>query len=152
VALWPRRAVELIKRFEGIRLSTYIDAVGIPTIGFGHTRTARLGQSITPAEAESLLRADLRDFETGVGQLLKRRVEPSQFDALVSFAFNVGLDIDGDSRAEGLGDSTLLALVNAGRDQDAAAEFLKWNRAGGRALLGLTRRRLAEAQLYLEDL
>lgn len=147
-----RRGVELIKRFEGIGLKTYLDAVGVPTIGYGHTKTARMGQTITAEQAEILLRADLAEFEAGVACLLKRPVKPSQFEALVSFAFNVGLDIDADSKAEGLGDSTLLALVNAARDQDAAAEFLKWNRAGGRALLGLTRRRLAEAQLYLEDL
>lgn len=147
-----QRGVDLIKRFEGIGLTAYLDAVGMPTIGYGHTKTARMGQTIASDQAEALLRADLAEFEAGVSHLLKRSVKLSQFEALVSFAFNVGLDIDSDSRAEGLGDSTLLALVNAGRDQDAAAEFLKWNRAGGRALLGLTRRRLAEAQMYLEDL
>ena len=109
-------------------------------------------QRITPEQAENLLRDDMQNFGKGVERLLRRSVKPSQFDALVCFAFNVGLDIDADAKAEGLGDSTLLTLVNAGRDQDAAIEFLKWNRAGGRALLGLTRRRLAEAQLYLEDL
>jgi len=147
-----QRGIDLIKRFEGLRLTGYLDAVGVPTVGYGHTRTAHVGNVITIGEAEALLRADLREFEAGVERLLTRPVEPSQFDALVCFVFNVGLDIDADARAEGLGDSTLLALVNAGRDQEAAAEFLKWNRAGGRALLGLTRRRLAEAQLYLEDL
>jgi len=146
------RGVGLIRRYEGLRLTAYLDAVGVPTIGYGHTKTARMGQTIAADQAETLLRADLRQFEAGAALLLKRPVKPSQFDALVSFAFNVGLDIDADSKAEGLGDSTLLALVNAGCDQDAAAEFLKWNRAGGRALLGLTRRRLTEAQLYLEDL
>ena len=147
-----QRGIDLIKRFEGLRLSAYLDAVGVPTIGYGHTGKTKIGQVITPAEAEALLRADLHEFERGVERLLTRCLKPSQFDALVCFAFNVGLDIDADAKAEGLGDSTLLALVNAGRDQDAAVEFLKWNRAGGRQLLGLTRRRLTEAQLYLEDL
>jgi len=147
-----QRGVDLIKRHEGLRLQAYRDAVSVVTIGYGHTRTARLGQVISAGDAEALLRADLDGFEAGVARLVTRPIEPSQFDALVSFAFNVGLDIDADRRAEGLGDSTLLALVNAGRDQDAAIEFVKWNKAGGRPLLGLTRRRLAEAQLFLEDL
>jgi lysozyme len=147
-----QRGVDLIKRHEGLQLQAYRDAVGVITIGYGHTRTARIGQTVTTAEAEALLRADLDAFEGGVTGLLTRPVMQSQFDALVSFAFNVGLDIDMDRRAEGLGDGTLLAFVNTGRDQDAAIEFLKWNKAGGRPLLGLTRRRLAEAQLFLEDL
>ncbi len=147
-----QRGVDLIKRHEGLRLRAYRDAVGVITIGYGHTRTAQIGQTITAGEAEALLRADLDAFEDGVTALVKRPLKQSQFDALVSFAFNVGLDIDADHRTEGLGDSTLLALVNAGRDQDAVIEFLKWSKAGGRPLLGLTRRRLAEAQLFLEDL
>ena len=147
-----QRGVDLIKRHEGLRLQAYRDAVSVVTIGYGHTRTARLGQVISAGDAEALLRADLDGFEAGVARLVTRPIEQSQFDALISFAFNVGLDIDADRRAEGLGDSTLLALVNAGRDQDAAIEFVKWNKAGGRPLLGLTRRRLAEAQLFLEDL
>lgn len=147
-----QRGVDLIKRHEGLRLQAYRDAVGVVTIGYGHTRTARIGQVISPGDADVLLRTDLDGFDRGVARLVTRSINQSQFDALVSFAFNVGLDIDADRRAEGLGDSTLLALVNAGRDQDAAIEFLKWNKAGGRPLLGLTRRRLAEAQLYLEDL
>ena len=147
-----RRGIDLIKRHEGLRLQAYRDAVGVITIGYGHTRTARIGQVISPGDAEALLRPDLDGFELGVARLVTRPIKQSQFDALVSFAFNVGLDIDADRRAEGLGDSTLLTLVNAGRDQDAAIEFLKWNKAGGRPLLGLTRRRLAEAQLFLEDL
>jgi lysozyme len=147
-----QRGVDLIKRHEGLRLQAYRDSVGVVTIGYGHTRTARSGQVISAGDAEALLRADLDGFALGVARLVTRPINQSQFDALVSFAFNVGLDIDADRRAEGLGDSTLLALVNAGRDQDAAIEFLKWNKAGGRPLLGLTRRRLAEAQLFLEDL
>ena len=147
-----QRGVDVIKRHEGLRLQAYRDAVGVVTIGYGHTRSARIGQVISPGDAEALLRADLDGFELGVARLVTRPIDQSQFDALVSFAFNVGLDIDADRRAEGLGDSTLLALVNAGRDLDAAIEFPKWNKAGGRPLLGLTRRRLAEAQLFLEDL
>ena len=147
-----QQGVDLIKRHEGLRMEAYRDPAGVITIGYGHTRTARIGCTVTIAEAEALLCADLDHFEAGVAGLVTRPIKQSQFDALVCFAFNVGLDIDADERAEGLGDSTLLALVNAGRDQDAAIEFLRWNRAGGRPLLGLTRRRLAEAQLFLEDL
>lgn len=152
------RGISLIRRFEGLRLRAYADAVGVPTIGYGHTRSVTAadvaaGRTITEQQADELLRQDVAEFEAGVAKLVTRKdLRQSQFEALVCFSYNVGLDIDADTKAEGLGDSTLLVLVNAGRDQDAAAEFLKWNKAGGRALLGLTRRRLAEAQLYLEDL
>lgn len=152
------RGISLIRRFEGLRLRAYLDAVGVPTIGYGHTRfvtkaDVAAGRTITEAEADGLLARDVAEFDAGVAKLVTRKdLRQSQFEALVSFAYNVGLDIDADTKAEGLGDSTLLVLVNAGRDLEAAAEFLKWNKAGGRALLGLTRRRLAEAQLYLEDL
>src|SRR5262245_65583162 len=100
-----RRGIDLIKRFEGLRLTGYLDAVGVPTVGYGHVRTAGIGQVITVDEAEALLRADLYQFETGVERMLIRQVKPSQFDALVCFAFNFGLDLDTDTRAESLRDS-----------------------------------------------
>jgi GH24 family phage-related lysozyme (muramidase) len=133
--------IELIKRFEGLRLAAYLDAVRVPTIGYGHTKTARMGQKITAAQAEELLVKDLAVFEQAVNDLVAADINQNEFDALVSFAFNVG--------AGALNRSTLLRALNKGRRQAAADEFLRWNKAGGRVLAGLTRRRVAERALFL---
>jgi len=138
------RAIELIKRYEGLRLDAYLDAVNVPTIGYGHTHGVVMGTKISAPEAEEFLRGDLEQFETGVAKLLTVTIRQSQFDALVSFAFNLGL---GNFK-----DSTLRKHTNDGKPMQAAQEFPKWINAGGKPLLGLLRRRLSEALLYLEDL
>lgn len=140
----------LIKSFEALKLKAYLCPAGVLTIGWGHTGAdVKPGMVITLAEAERLLDADLKLFEEGVNKLVKAYISQNQFDALVSFAFNIGLDIDADSIAEGLGDSTLLKLVNANPgDVRIKAEFKKWNKAKGVVLPGLTRRREAELNLY----
>ena len=145
------KGLTIIKSFETLQLKAYAAtadeaARNIWTIGYGHTQGVKRGDICTEAQADAWLLEDCMIAERAVHMLVKVPINQHQYDALVSFAFNVGLDIDADRRAEGLGDSTLLALVNAGRDQDAAIEFVKWNKAGGRPLLGLTRRRLAEAR------
>ena len=158
--------VDLIKSFEGIRdgdpstvnLDPYVDPVGIYTIGWGHAikwgnnflRTAtpnarRIARQLYPngltmQEAEALLRNDLHAASIPVEGLVKVPVSDNQFAALVSFAFNVGTN--------NLRNSTLLRKLNA-RDYDGAAlEFAKWNKAGGKVLKGLIRRRAAEATLF----
>lgn len=135
-------------------LAPHWDALGgVWDIGFGHVIRADLGEerrTITPDEAELLLDFDLRLFEDGVNRLLTHPVAQCQFDALLSFAYNVGLDEDTDDVAEGLGDSTLLRLVNIGDFARAANEFAKWNKAGGRVVEGLTRRRAAERSMFME--
>lgn len=142
--------VALIKEFEGLRLEAYRDAVGVLTIGYGHTGSdVTPGLTISPKKADDLLQRDLLRFSADVSRLTPR-VTDTQFSALVAFAFNVGSDIDDDTRAEGLGDSTLLRLHNAGNYRAAAAQFEKWIYAGGRKLPGLKRRRAAEAALYLK--
>ena len=133
--------IDLIKGFEGKRLKAYRDAVGVWTIGYGHTRTARAGQVISDSQAEQLLRADLADFESCVARSISVTLNQSQFDALVSFAYNVGCGA--------LRRSTLLRLLNRGGYGAAADQFLRWNRAGGVVLRGLTRRRKAERELFL---
>ena len=149
------RGLALVKAFEGLFLKAYQDAVGIWTIGWGHTGlqhmdgTVRKGRVITEAQAEELLRYDMNQFEASVSALVKVPLTDDQFSALVSFSFNVGDDIDADSIAEGLGDSTLLKRLNAGAYRDAADEFLKWDKAGGKKLRGLTRRRESERNLFL---
>lgn len=119
------------------------------TIGWGHTgKDVKPDMQITHRKADELLLEDMRSFVEDVNGLVKVTVTQRQFDALVSFAFNVGSDIDADTIAEGLGDSTLLKYVNASKFDLAADEFLKWNKAGGQVLRGLTRRRAAERALF----
>ncbi len=134
-----------IGRHEGLRLSAYRDAAGIWTIGYGHTAAAGppvpvAGLTITAADADRILGRDLVRFETAVARLVTVALSQGEFDALVSFTFNVG---------EGaLGRSTLLKKLHAGDRAGAAAEFGRWNKAGGRVLAGLTRRRADERAMF----
>lgn len=137
--------LNLIKEFEGCRLEAYRDIANVLTIGYGHTGPdVYAGQSITKAEAEKLLLKDLETFERGVSNLVKVPINQHQFDALVSFSFNVGLGA--------LGSSTLLDLLNKNSSVSiVAAEFLRWNKVDGKPIEGLTRRRTAEKQLFLQQ-
>ncbi|WLI75099.1 lysozyme [Kosakonia sp. H02] len=134
----------LIKSFEGLRLEKYKDAVGKWTIGYGHLilPNESFPRPITEAEAEALLRADLQMTERGVHKLVTVDLNQNQFDALVSFTFNLG--------AGNLQTSTLLKLLNQGQYAQAADQFPRWNKAGGKVLAGLTRRREAERGLFLK--
>lgn len=137
-----QKGVNLIKEFEGLELKAYKDAVGIVTIGYGSTGPhVSMGQTVTQAEAEALLMKDVSRFEIGVEQLVKVPLNQNQFDALVSFAFNLGLG--------NLGSSTLLRKLNSKDYVGAANEMLRWNKAKGKVLKGLTRRRVAEKALFL---
>jgi lysozyme len=141
--------INLIKHFEACKLNAYLCPAGVWTIGWGHTgRDVRKGMVITQAQADKLLAEDLAQFERDVNSLVKVKVTQGQFDALVSFAFNVGSDIDDDDIAEGLGDSTLLRKLNKGDYDGACAEFAKWNKSKGKVLNGLVRRRSIEAELF----
>lgn len=141
--------LKVIRHFEGCELKAYRCPAGIMTIGYGHTGpTAAPGRTISQAQAEELLKHDVQRFVREVNSLVKVPLTHGQFDALVSFAYNCGSDIDADTIAEGLGDSTLLKMVNAGRFDAAAGEFAKWNKAGGKVLSGLVKRRATEAHLF----
>ncbi|KMN50721.1 muraminidase [Chromobacterium violaceum] len=134
--------ISLIKQFEGVRLAAYQDMVGVWTIGYGHTGPdVKAGMTITQRQADQLLAADLEKFETGVRKAVIVPLNANQFSALVSFSYNLGL---GNLRS-----STLLRLLNKGDYDGAAAQFPRWNRAGGQAVPGLTRRRKAEQALFL---
>lgn len=135
-----QRGIDLIKHFEGCRLSAYQDAVGVWTIGYGHTVGVQPWHRITRDRAEELLRKDLERFERAVLNSVDVELTQNQFDALVSFAYNLG---GGNLRR-----STLLRKLNAGDYAGAQAQFLRWDKAGGRVLRGLTRRRTAEADLF----
>lgn len=149
----------LIKSFEALKLKPYLCPANIPTIGYGTTHYPNghavklTDPSITPAQAEAFFEADIARFERDVLSLVTREPTQGQFDAMVSFAYNAGADIDEDKIAEGLGDSTLLRLFNAGDFQRAADEFPKWNkgRVNGKRveLPGLTRRRWSERAMFL---
>ena len=139
------RGVNLIKEFEGLRLNAYRDPVGIPTIGYGHTKSVKMGQSITKNEAETLLRKDL---DTKYFPYVKKlptfkSLNQNQTDSLVSFVYNLG--------SGAIGSSTGIGKALRNKDwRKAADELLKWNRAGGKVLKGLVRRRKKERELFLK--
>ena len=135
--------IELLKQFEGCRLTAYQDSVGVWTIGFGTTTGVKEGQTISQVKAEEYLRFDLAIFEKAVTESLKVPVNQNQFDALVSFTYNVGVSA--------FRSSTLLNLINEKTDKKVvAAEFSKWVKAGNQTLPGLVSRRKAESELFLK--
>jgi lysozyme len=150
-----QRIKDYIKGFEGFSLKPYLDSVKVATIGWGSTmypngmRVSMKDPVITTERAQQIFDWHLSLFEHDVNSLIISNVSQNQFDALLSFAYNVGTDIDQDSIAEGLGDSTLLRKVNINpNDPSIEKEFLKWSKAGGQVLNGLLKRRQAEANIY----
>lgn len=139
-----QRGIDLIKEAEGLVLYAYKDAVDVWTIGYGHTGDVRPGSWITEAEAERILRDDLEVFMHGVlSATAPLKLTQGQFDALVSFSFNLGL---GSLRS-----STLLKKLKAGDAVGASFEFQRWVYAGGKKLPGLVKRREAERALFVSD-
>ncbi len=135
------RGVDLIKGFEGLRLQAYRDPAGVWTIGYGHTGgDVRPGMTISPARAEELLRHDTGWAQDAVRRSVKVPLTQGQFDALTSFTYNLG--------AGALASSTLVKKLNTGDYAGAQKEFGRWVHAGGEVLLGLVRRRAAEAKLF----
>ena len=137
------RNKEIIKQSEGLRLEAYLCPAGVLTIGYGHTGSdVREGSRVSREEAENLLTRDLERFEKDILKMVKVELTQNQFDALVSFTYNVG--------SGALKTSTLLKKLNAGNYMEAADEFLKWTKAGGKELPGLVKRRRTERALFLE--
>ena len=138
-----QKGLNLIKQFEGLRLTPYRCSAGVLTIGYGHTGSdVKEGMTITQAQAEELLKNDVKRFEIGVSTLTAGiLLTQNQYDALVSFAYNVGLGA--------FQNSTLLKKMRENpKDPAIATEFAKWNKAGGAVIAGLTNRRAQESQLY----
>lgn len=135
------RGTELIKKHEGLRLKAYQCPGGVWTIGYGHTRKVEENQSITKERAESLLSGDIRFSEEAVKLFVKVPVNQNEFDALVSFTFNVG--------SANLKKSTLLKLINKNEFLKAAGEYPKWIYSKGKILPGLVIRRNDEKELFL---
>jgi len=136
-------ALKIIKEFEGLRYKTYKCPAGILTIGYGHTGPDVIpGMQINETMADALLKLDIQKFENAVNRLVKVPITQNQFDALVSFTFNVG---------EGkLESSTLLKKIN-NNDLTARDEFFKWIYGGGKILPGLVKRRTAERALFIKQ-
>nr|WP_042675308.1 lysozyme [Methylobacterium sp. B34] len=134
----------IVKEFEGLRLDAYPDpgTGGDPwTVGYGHTGPeVRRGLKITKAQADEYLKKDLEKFERHVAQMVQVEITDNMFSALVSLCYNIG--------PGNLGKSTLIRSLNVEDFNRAQAEFSKWNRAAGRVMPGLTRRREAEAKLF----
>ncbi|WP_392420145.1 lysozyme [Capnocytophaga canis] len=142
-----QQGIDLIKKWEGFRSAPYLDAAKVPTIGYGTTfypngkKVSMSDKPITEQEAEAYLRAVIAQFEQVVNRLVSSKINQNQFDALVSFVYNVG--------AGNFQKSTLLKLVNENPNHpDIGNWFLKYNKASGRELKGLTNRRNDEASLY----
>lgn len=141
--------IDLIKSFEGCYLKAYKCPAGVWTIGWGTTEPINgvkphEGMVITQQQADDLLIKNLKAYENAVNKYVTYSINQNQFDALVSFAYNCGNGA--------LKTSTLLKKLNAGDIEEAANEFLRWNKANGKVLKGLTRRREAERKLFLQEI
>ena len=139
--------IDLIIKFEGLKLKPYLDVVNVATIGYGSTRYADgtkvklIDMPITEVEAMELLRETLVNFEKCINKNIKVSLNQNQFDSLVSFVYNVGCG--------NFEKSTLLKKINEEDYIGASDEFVRWNKANGVPLRGLTARRLAERDLFL---
>ena len=135
-------AIELIKSFESCATTAYKDIVGVWTIGWGKTSNVKEGDTCTQEEADQWLLDDVESVSNQIQKVIKREVNENQFNAILSFTYNLGIG--------SLLKSTLLRYLNGGEANiDIANEFLKWDYAGGKEVEGLERRRVAERLLFL---
>ena len=132
--------IDLIKHFEGCETEAYLCPAGVPTIGYGHIKGVQMGDVITEAQAHEMLVEELDEYESYINDLVTVSLNQNQFDAMVSWVYNLG---GGNLRA-----STLLKVLNSGDYAGVPAQMMRWNKAGGKVLEGLTRRRQAEADLF----
>ena len=132
--------IDLIKHFEGCELEAYKCPAGVWTIGYGHIKGVQEGDVITEQQADDMLVEELEEYESYIHNLVSCPLNQNQFDALVSWVYNLG--------SSNLQASPLLKVLNAGDYAGVPAQMLRWNKAGGKVLEGLTRRRQAEADLF----
>ncbi len=135
-----QEGLSLIKKFEGCELEAYKCAADVWTIGYGSTKGVKEGDTLTQEEADKLLLKDVEVFEKAVNDAVKVAMVQCQFDALVSWTFNLG--------AGSLNSSTMLKKLNNREFDEVPSQIKRWNKAGGKVLQGLIRRREAEALLY----
>ena len=135
-----KEGIALIKKFEGCELEAYKCPAGVWTIGYGHIKGVQEGDVITLEEAEDMLVEELHEYESYVNEYVTVALSQNQFDALVSWVYNLG--------PANLKASTMLKVLNSGEYEDVPAQMKRWNKAGGKVLEGLIRRREAEACLF----
>lgn len=136
-----QKGIDLIKKFEGCKLYSYRDSVGVATIGYGHTKNVKMGMSITQAQADLFLKEDVLLFEKSINAL-NINFTQGEFDALCSWCFNLGV---GNFKS-----STMYKYIIARKsDLEITDQMVKWYNAGGKPLLGLKKRRCAEANMFL---
>ena len=132
--------LKMIKHFEGLELNAYQCAAGVWTIGYGHTKGVQQGMVISEETADEMLVEELKEYENYINDMVNCPLSQNQFDALVSWVYNLG--------PANLQASTLLKVLNAGDYAGVPAQIKRWNKAGGKVLEGLTRRRQAESVLF----
>lgn len=136
-----QNGIDLIKRFEGFSPCAYLCPAGVLTIGYGHTgKDIKRTDTITEEDAQDLLKNDLIWVEEVINEKAKSELAQNQFDALCSLVYNIG--------ASAFSNSTMLRLINAGNLAAVPAQFLRWDKANGKPLAGLTRRREEEKKLW----
>ena len=135
-----KEGIALIKKFEGCELEAYKCPAGVWTIGYGHIKGVQEGDVITLEEAEDMLVEELHEYENYINDMVTVGLTPFQFDALVAWTFNLGVG--------NLRQSTMLRKLNEGDYQSVPSEMNRWNKAGGKTLDGLIRRRKAEGLLF----
>ena len=131
----------LIKKFEGLELEAYKCAAGVWTIGYGHTKDVQPGDVWSESHADHMLEVELEEFEAYIKDIVTAPLSQNQFDALVSWVYNLG--------PANLKASTMLKVLNSGDYEGVPAQIKRWNKAGGKVLEGLIRRREAEALLFV---
>ena len=132
--------IDLIKHFEGCVLTAYKCPAGVWTIGYGHTKDVQPGDEWSEDHANHMLEVELEEYENYVNTAVKVPLQQNQFDALVSWTYNLG--------GGNLNASTMLKVLNAGEYDEVPNQMLRWNKAGGKVLEGLTRRREAEGNMF----
>jgi lysozyme len=135
-----QEGISLIKKFEGCELEAYKCAAGVWTIGYGHTKDVKEGDSILKEDAESMLVHELQKYCNDVDIAVKVDLKQNEFDALVSWTYNLGLT--------NLNSSTMLRVLNEGKHDEVPAQIKRWNKASGQVKQGLVRRREAEALMF----
>ena len=132
--------IDLIKHFEGCELKAYKCPAGVWTIGYGHTKGVEPGDEWSEDHANHMLEVELEEYEGYVNKYVTAPLGQNQFDALVSWTYNLG--------GGNLSASTMLKVLNAGEYDEVPNQMLRWNKAGGKVLEGLTRRRQAEGDMF----
>ena len=135
--------IQLVKYFEGFEDTAYLCPANVWTIGYGRTRNVKEGDKITEVQAERDLLEELEEFKHQVLDSVKVELKQNELDALTSWTYNLGVG--------NLKSSTLLKKLNAGNKDEVPAEIVRWNKANGKVLAGLTKRREAEAELWARE-